>query len=95
MQPQTYSINALSTELGIDRRTLAKRLADVPPAKGSGRAKCWRLADVLAAQAYLGLGRRDSAIRYARAGVAALTSGLGASSPATDDARDLLASLTR
>jgi hypothetical protein len=31
MTKQLWSINALSVELGIDRRTLAKRLADLPP----------------------------------------------------------------
>ena len=47
MQPSTYSLNALSVELGIDRRTLAKRLADVPPAEVRGRSKRWRMQDVL------------------------------------------------
>ena len=74
---------------------LALRKLDMVDSVAAVRSADVGLADVLAAQAYLGLGRRDSAIRYARAGVAALTSGLGASSPATDDARDLLASLTR
>ena len=49
MQPQTYSINALAVEIGLDRRTLARRLADVPPAEAHGRVKRWRLRDVLAA----------------------------------------------
>ena len=49
MQPQTYSINGLSVELGLDRRTLAKRLASVPPAAMRGKSKRWRLRDVLRA----------------------------------------------
>jgi hypothetical protein len=52
MQSTLWSINALSTELGIDRRTLAKRLQHLPPAevKQVGRRieKRWRLADVIA-----------------------------------------------
>jgi len=48
MQPQTWSISGLAVELGMDRRTLAKRLAHVPPVTGTGRRKRWRLADVLA-----------------------------------------------
>lgn len=46
-QPATYSLNALSVELGIDRRTLARRLADVKPAEGTGSSKRWRLRDAL------------------------------------------------
>lgn len=47
MQPATYSINALSVELGRDRRTLAKLLADVPPREVKGRERRWRLRDAL------------------------------------------------
>jgi hypothetical protein len=47
MQPTTWSLNALATELHMDRRTLAKRLGRVPPAEGTGRRKRWHLADVL------------------------------------------------
>ena len=52
MQPRTWSINALSVELGIDRRTLSKRLAGLPPAETkrlkNRDEKRWHLADVLA-----------------------------------------------
>lgn len=51
MQSKLWSINALSTELEIDRRTLAKRLAGLPPAEskkvGIRIEKRWRLADVV------------------------------------------------
>ncbi len=45
LQRQLWSINALSVELGIDRRTLAKRLQDLPPAQESPNV--YRLRDVL------------------------------------------------
>lgn len=52
MTPQLWTVNALSNELGIDRRTLAKRLADLEPDKetksGRGIDKSWRLARVIA-----------------------------------------------
>lgn len=47
MQATLWSINALSCELGMDRRTLASRLTDLPPAKVDGKFKLWRLRDVL------------------------------------------------
>ena len=49
MTPQTWSLSALAVELNLDRRTLAKRLARVPPAEVRGRAKRWRLREVLRA----------------------------------------------
>jgi eukaryotic-like serine/threonine-protein kinase len=51
------------------------------------------LADLFIARAYLGLGRQDSALTYARAALTALTAGAGPGSPATQDASVLLASL--
>lgn len=51
MQPELWSINALSTELGIDRRTLSKKLATLPAAQskkvGKRIEKRWMLADVV------------------------------------------------
>ena len=51
MTRKLWSINALATELDIDRRTLAKRLTGLPPATekkvGSRIEKRWHLADVL------------------------------------------------
>jgi hypothetical protein len=48
MTPQAWSVNGLATELGLDRRTVAKRLAPVTPhslaADGSPR---WRLNDAI------------------------------------------------
>ena len=52
-------------------------------------------ADLLAAQAYQGLGRRDSATAYARAAVTALKSGLGDAGPITGEAVGVLAALER
>lgn len=49
MQPTLWSINALATEFGLDRRTVAKRLADVPPAGERAGHPVWRLADALPA----------------------------------------------
>ncbi|MBK1619987.1 hypothetical protein CKO42_16375 [Lamprobacter modestohalophilus] len=51
MQAQLWTISGLSAELGIDRRTLAKRLADLEPAdldKRTNGAKIrrYKLADV-------------------------------------------------
>lgn len=45
LQRQLWSINALSVELGLDRRTLAKRLDGLAPAQES--PKTYRLRDVL------------------------------------------------
>ncbi|MCH2160100.1 MAG: hypothetical protein MK096_15125 [Oleiphilaceae bacterium] len=51
MQKKLWSINALSNELGIDRRTLSKRLEDLTPAKEkklSNRVeKQWYLDEVV------------------------------------------------
>lgn len=48
---QLWTLSALSAELGTDRRTLAKKLHDLPPARTDGTGKLrspkWRLADVL------------------------------------------------
>jgi hypothetical protein len=54
MRPKLWSLNALSIELGIDRRTLAAKLSDVPPNGKCGPHDAWRLTTVLAA---LGWGR--------------------------------------
>lgn len=45
MTPQKWSVNALAVELGVDRRTIAKRLADVDPVAVSGRTSFYRMAD--------------------------------------------------
>lgn len=45
MTPGLWSLSALAVELDLDRRTVAKRLRDVPPA-GEVRGKpAWHLAD--------------------------------------------------
>ena len=49
MMRQLWSANALSLEFGLDRRTVGKRLENVPPA-GESRSGSpgWRLKDVIA-----------------------------------------------
>ena len=51
MTRRLWSINGLATELDTDRRTLAKRLQDLPPAEtkrvGSRIEKRWHLQDVV------------------------------------------------
>ena len=47
--PSTYTLSGLEAEIGVDRRTLAKRLAHVPPASTRRGSKRWRIRDVLAA----------------------------------------------
>ena len=49
MTPALYSISGLATEFRMDRRTVAKRLADLRPAEVRGRTRLYRLSD--AAQA--------------------------------------------
>lgn len=46
LQAQLWSVNGLSVEFKIDRRTVAKRIESVPPAKKDARGNYWRLADV-------------------------------------------------
>jgi hypothetical protein len=47
-QRETWSLNRLATELGVDRRSLARRLEDVEPAgKGPKGDKLYRLRDAL------------------------------------------------
>lgn len=42
-----YTVNGLSEETGIDRRTIKARLRGVPPTARKGRFDAWRLSDVL------------------------------------------------
>jgi len=59
MQRQTWTINGLSAEFGVDRRTLSKRLSGLPPAEikelKNRTERRWYLSDVLSH-----LERRDS-----------------------------------
>jgi hypothetical protein len=65
MQRQLWSINALSTELGTDRRTLAKRLGGLRPAKEE--PKLYLLRDVLLhLRQYDGDLQLDDHMTYAR-----------------------------
>ena len=52
MIPKTWTLSALSVELGIDRRSLARRLEDLPPAfeatKGKRVDRRYKLAAVVA-----------------------------------------------
>lgn len=47
MTKQLYSINALATELGRDRRTISSALAKVKPDGKSGRWDAWYLATAI------------------------------------------------
>jgi phage terminase Nu1 subunit (DNA packaging protein) len=49
MTPQDWTISGLSVELGVDRRTLAKRLADVTPVREDGKSQYYRMKDAVAA----------------------------------------------
>lgn len=42
-----YTVNGLSEETGIDRRTVKARLRNVPPTARKGRFNAWRLSDAL------------------------------------------------
>lgn len=44
MRPKLHSLSALATELGLDRRTIAKRLATVPPDGRISGHDAWLLA---------------------------------------------------
>lgn len=46
MKPQLWTISGLAVELGIDRRTITRRIKDVPPGGKKGRHDAWWLADV-------------------------------------------------
>jgi hypothetical protein len=46
-----WSINALATEFGIDRRTVTRRLDGIPPAREVGGSPVWDLANVAVALA--------------------------------------------
>ncbi|MEM6677321.1 MAG: hypothetical protein AAF675_05565 [Pseudomonadota bacterium] len=45
MTPKLWSISALAVEFGMDRRTVAQRLADVPPRGKLSGSPAWRLED--------------------------------------------------
>ena len=49
MAARLWSVNALATELDMDRRTVAKRLANVTPSGERGGHSVWRMADALPA----------------------------------------------
>ncbi len=72
---------------------LALRRLDLVDSLAAVRRADVGQADLLVAQAYLALGRRDSALAYARGAATALATGLGASSTLAREAADLLASL--
>lgn len=48
LHAKTYSLNALSVELGHDRRTLGRWLKNLPPTeRGRDKAPRWRMLDVV------------------------------------------------
>jgi hypothetical protein len=55
MIPTLFSISGLSVELGLDRRTVARRMAKIPPDGKLDKGHGWYLATALRA---LGNGRR-------------------------------------
>lgn len=48
MTRKLWSINALATEFGLDRRTVGLRIKDIPPAGQERGNPVWRLRDVAA-----------------------------------------------
>ena len=49
MPAKMHSISSLSVELGIDRRTLSKRLTGIQPDGKSGRAEAWLMTTAVEA----------------------------------------------
>ncbi|MDT8328524.1 MAG: hypothetical protein RQ750_14260 [Roseovarius sp.] len=49
MRSGLWSISAIATEFGMDRRTVAKRLEGIDPAGEKSGHSAWRLADVISA----------------------------------------------
>jgi phage terminase Nu1 subunit (DNA packaging protein) len=49
MTPRLWTVNGLSVELGLDRRSLATRLATTPPDSQVQGRSAWRLTTALAA----------------------------------------------
>ena len=45
MAPRLWSVSGLATELHIDRRTVAKRLAALPPDETNGSVSRWLMAN--------------------------------------------------
>jgi len=74
---------------------LALRQLDLVDSLAAVRSADVGQADLLAARAYLGLGRRDSALVHARVAVTALTAGLGLAGPFTQESVEFLRSLER
>ena len=63
-QPALWSLNGLASELGLDRRTLAKRLRGVPPDGDRNGNPAWKMQTVLDALRRAE-GARDRSGRYA------------------------------
>ena len=67
MTPQAWSVNGLATELGLDRRTVAKRLALVTPhSLASDGSPRWRLNDAIKALFEIGGSRQRIDLDEAR-----------------------------
>ncbi|MGH2360426.1 MAG: hypothetical protein ACRDGM_07780 [bacterium] len=54
MTKRVWSVNALSVELDLDRRIIAKRLNGLKPAKVEGQCRLYYLSDVLSALNFSG-----------------------------------------
>src|SRR4051794_34995978 len=69
MRPKLWTISGLATELGADRRTVAAKLAEVPPDSTVQGYPAWRMRTAVAAIASAGGGGSD--LSAARAKLAA------------------------
>jgi hypothetical protein len=66
MRPQLWTISGLATELGADRRTVAAKLAGVPPDGTVHGHPAWRMRAAMAATAPAGGGGPDLPAARAR-----------------------------
>ena len=66
MRPKLWTISGLATELGADRRTVAARLAEVPPDGAVQGHPAWRMRAAVAAMAPAGGGGSDLPAARAR-----------------------------
>lgn len=72
MTPKNWSISGLSTETGLDRRTVAKYVQNLSPVAQRGKVLLYRMADLFAAVAMVALpdGRHKTRLLKARADIA-------------------------
>jgi serine/threonine-protein kinase len=99
VRPALVELGRIAVERGQDSlaltRARALREVVVIDSMAEGRSSDIGELNLLKARAYLGLAARDSARKYARAALAALTIGAGDDSPLTAEARAVVDSLER